>query len=267
MNKLDKVVTNGVEGGRIGIEDPMSLFRPYDRHGGQVRLPTADLGDSLSSDQTGSLYLQLSGQSPLLPLTRPERLSRALELGDVANKTGKYRRRRRCNRGDRQLDRKFCTVGANRFEFEPLAEDRAFARSQVAGKASTMGVPQTGRNDQFHHVHSQHLVTRESERCLRGRVEFKDPALVVHGDDAVQRRFQDRALEGFTSAKFFTLAFLCRDIRVRDHGAARNALGQRRCRHQEPALFRWRMAGILDRKPLCHAVQHRTNTNGRLASP
>src|SRR6185503_10194964 len=157
----------------------------------QVRLPAADLGDSLSSDQTGSLYLQLLGQSPLLTLTRFDRLGRALEFGDVANKASKCWSWRRCNRRDRQFDWKFGAVGANCFELEPLAEDRALARSQVVGKASTMRVPQTGRNDQVRHVHSQHLVTRESERCLRGRVEFNDPALVIHGDDAIQRRFKD----------------------------------------------------------------------------
>src|SRR4029077_15899757 len=50
-----------------------------------------------------------------------------------------------------------------------------------------------------------------------------------------------------------------RDVQVHDHGALRMVISQG-CRHQqEPALFRWRMTGVFDRKALCPATQHRTD--------
>jgi hypothetical protein len=149
---------------------------------------------------------------------------------DVANKAGKHRRRCRSKRRDCQLDWKLGAVGANRFELEPLAEDRAFARSEEMDEASTVRVPQTRRNDQFHHHLAERLLTRESEGSFRSRVEFDDLSLVVYGDEAVQRRFKDRALEAFTPAKFVNRLSLCRYVQVHDYGAIRTVTSQGRRR-------------------------------------
>ena len=120
---------------------------------------------------------------------------------DVANKAGKHRLRCRSNRRNGQLDRKLGAVGANRFELEPLAEDGAFARSEVVGEASTMCVPQTRRNNQFHHGLAERLLAPQSERGFRSRVEFDDFSFMVDGDEAVQRRLEYCALETLALAQ------------------------------------------------------------------
>ncbi|MEA3221080.1 MAG: hypothetical protein OZX49_02199 [Immundisolibacter sp.] len=54
---------------------------------------------------------------------------------------------------------------------------------------------------------------------------------------------------------FFGLS-ACRHVHVHDHGAIWTVIRQGRHRHQEPALHRWRMTGILGREALQRATQH-----------
>src|SRR4029077_17228925 len=103
-------------------------------------------------------------------------------------------------------------VGANRFELEPLAEDSALARGEVTGEASTMRFPQTRRNDQIHHGRAERLLARHAECSFRSRVEFDDPSLMVDGDEAVQRRFEDRALDAFTPVKLLRRLLAIGDV-------------------------------------------------------
>src|ERR671915_40623 len=73
-------------------------------------------------------------------------------------------------------------------------DERPFAGGDVALDAAPVRDAQRGRDDQLGQLAADHLVGAVAEGLLDRAVDLDDAALVVHRDDAVERRVEDRGL-------------------------------------------------------------------------
>ena len=134
-----------------------------------------------------------------LPLAGQDRL-RPPSLAEVTDVAGEHGRRIGADAGDGQLDGKLGPVRAHRGQLDPLADRRPLSRGQVVGQAAPVAVTEGGRHDQLAELAADRLAPRVAEGPLGGRVELQDLPGMVHGDDAIERRLQDRPHAGITLA-------------------------------------------------------------------
>jgi hypothetical protein len=113
-------------------------------------------------------------------------------LRDVTQRAGERRRPVALDAGDRELDGKHAAVGAHRGDLEARADDGPLAGREIVDQAAPVRLPERRRDDQRGHLAPERLRAGVAERALRGRVELRDPAAVVDGDDAVERGAEDR---------------------------------------------------------------------------
>ena len=102
---------------------------------------------------------------------------------------------------DAQLDRKLGPVSAHRGHFNPLAEYGAFTCGEIMGHPTPMFLAQGRRNDQRSHRLADHVSAFIAEHLLRRWIKFEELPLVIHSDDAIQHRLQDRPLASFALAQ------------------------------------------------------------------
>jgi hypothetical protein len=76
-----------------------------------------------------------------------------------------------------------------------------FAGGQVAREPAPVRSAQLGRDDQLRHVGPERRRARVAEGALGGRVPLHDAAVLVDGDDAVERRLQDGGLQRLAVAQ------------------------------------------------------------------
>ena len=126
-----------------------------------------------------------------LPLAGQDRL-RPPSLAEVTDVAGEHGRRIGADAGDGQLDGKLGPVRAHRGQLDPLADRRPLSRGQVVGQAAPVAVTEGGRHDQLAELAADRLAPRVAEGPLGGRIELQDLPRMVHGDDAIERRVQDR---------------------------------------------------------------------------
>ena len=108
-----------------------------------------------------------------------------------------------------ELDREDRAVGAHRLDLDPAVEDVGGPGGEFARFGAGGGeVAQVGRHHQLGHRLADRLGAGVAEGALGGGVELDDPAAVVGGDVAVERRLQRRETQplGLLAAELGKLA-------------------------------------------------------------
>ncbi len=118
----------------------------------------------------------------------------AAAVGDVADRAGEHRRVRALDRVDRELDRELDAVGAQADQLDALAQQGGLARLDHPAQRRAVALAEARRDDQLRHLGAHRILDGVPEDLLRRRVELDHPALVVDGDDPVERRGDDGAL-------------------------------------------------------------------------
>ena len=129
----------------------------------------------------------LGGQPAQVALTGPR-------LGDVADVAGEQRRTGDVRAGDDQLDREDAAVLAHALALERVPLDRRVPGAHDPLDPATVAGAPARRDDQRGQLAADHLLGRVAERLLGGAVDLDHLALVVHRDDAVEGRVEDRRL-------------------------------------------------------------------------
>jgi hypothetical protein len=115
-------------------------------------------------------------------------------LGQVTHETRKPRRTAGIDeRGDRNLDREFVSVGMEPARLDAAIEKRALARSQVMLQPAPMLVAQIFGNHELGQLLANHIGLGMAEHALGRGIELGDDAAVIHRDHAVERGIDNRA--------------------------------------------------------------------------
>ena len=94
---------------------------------------------------------------------------------------------------DDEIDWEDRAVSVHCIDLDPSVEDVGGPRGDFTGAASSGGeIAYIGRHHQLGYRPADGLRARMAESALCGGVELDDPALLVSGDVAVERRFQRR---------------------------------------------------------------------------
>ena len=150
-------------------------------------------GDQFELEARGALFLGERGAFPF----------HALPVGNVAHVCGEQRWPGDSDPRDREFDGQLCPVGAHRGHFDSSIENDRFSSVQVSGEPSVMPISQPRRNDEIGHRLTDDLIPPVAERSLARRIEVDHAALVVHRDDAVERRVQNTGLASLAFDKPF----------------------------------------------------------------
>jgi hypothetical protein len=110
---------------------------------------------------------------------------------DVANVPGEHRRTAGANARDREFHRKFLAALPHRCDLDSLAENRVASRGNGAAHSVAMPAPEMRRHDQFAHFPAERFGAGVAERLFRRRIEINDASLMIDGDDAVERGFEN----------------------------------------------------------------------------
>ena len=116
-----------------------------------------------------------------------------LSFGEIADKRREKRRMLALDAGQRELDRKFRSVGPHGGDFHAPIDEGAAAGLQAVSHAEPVPFPEGRRNDQIIDPMSQHRVACISENEFRRWIELDDPFLGIDRDDAVEHGIQQRA--------------------------------------------------------------------------
>ncbi len=125
-----------------------------------------------------------------------QHLGRLLERAEIAHVSSQQGRPLRVQHRKGQVDRKFAAVLAQADGFDALADPMPFPCGQEMFDAAPVRFAQRRRHDAIRDPLPQHFLALEAEHFFGRRVEFDDTALVINGDDAVQRVFEDRPRAG-----------------------------------------------------------------------
>ena len=120
----------------------------------------------------------------------------AAALGDVAHDPveGRAEAARALDAGDGQLHRELAAVAAHRGGLDaPVQQARARVVADPLGEAAVVLAIVRG-DEHVGHLAAQDVLGQVVERALGGGVELDEAILLVHGDHAVQRRGDDRAV-------------------------------------------------------------------------
>ena len=63
------------------------------------------------------------------------------------------------------------------------------------GEAAAMLLAHPRRDDQLGELGADRFLTSKTKNTLGGGIEFEDAPFGIHGDDAVERGFQDRLIK------------------------------------------------------------------------
>ena len=100
----------------------------------------------------------------------------------------------RFDRADADLGGEDGPVRSHRRHLAAPPQQGTVTGGQEPLEAVAVRVAQLRRDDDVGQLAAEDVGGGEPEGVLRGRVELVDAALVVHRDDGVQRRSEDRAL-------------------------------------------------------------------------
>ena len=155
----------------------------------------ADLGDERR------LLLRRLGRAAEIALADEQRRALPLDVlarGDVADEPGEERALTggALDRRDRQLDRELASVGAQGGQLEPLVEQSRLLAVRDPSQRRPVGVAQRLGDHQRRHLLPDHVLAPVAEHLLRGGVELEHASLAVDRDHRVERRLEDRRLEG-----------------------------------------------------------------------
>ena len=172
MNRAEKRLVR--EGRALGhAKDAKHLIRPGELVARDVQMPASDVRDFLRSVQVG--------------LTLSQRFFSSFALGDVADVPGELRRTGRGDARDRELDGKFLAARSNRRQFDAATENLGHARGEVSGQPLPVAVAQRRRDDDIRDLTAKDILPAMAEHLLGGRVELRDAASRVNGDDGIER--------------------------------------------------------------------------------
>ena len=120
-------------------------------------------------------------------------------LGDVADEPREHRAGVDADARDGQFDGELGAVGAAAAQLHLAARERAASRRQVFVERAQL-LATIGRRQQHLDVAAEHAEAGVAEHLLRGGVELADVQRVIHRDDRVVRRLENRALARFALA-------------------------------------------------------------------
>ena len=103
------------------------------------------------------------------------------------------------------------------------------SRLAVSSQSSGVCLPQIWRNDQVRERFADDFTEWVAERSFRRRIEVHDTPLMIDGDDAIERRFEDRRLTRFAAPERSLSLFAIRDV-VDDNERRRAAAEVQRMR-------------------------------------
>ena len=121
----------------------------------------------------------------------------AFALCDIPDIGAEERLVREPDRHHGELYGKLASVLSHRRNFDAFAQYRSLSGGVVMLEPPPMACVHAGRNDELGEILSQHFFARVAEGLLRCRVEFDHTAFCVDGDEAIERRFDNRALAQF----------------------------------------------------------------------
>jgi len=98
-----------------------------------------------------------------------------------------------CGDADRELDRKFGAVGAQRRGLDQPTDERTVARLGKARESLGVAAAQALGNDDVGEKPADDVGARVAERAFGSGVELDDATVAVHADDAVEGRLDGRA--------------------------------------------------------------------------
>jgi hypothetical protein len=104
--------------------------------------------------------------------------------------------------GQRQLHRKLRPIGTQRRDLDAPTEQRPVSRRQAMSEAAAVGRTQRRRDDELYHFLADGIGLRVAEGSLGSGIELDDTALVVYGNDTIERVIQDEivaAQQGFAA--------------------------------------------------------------------
>jgi hypothetical protein len=115
-----------------------------------------------------------------------------LALGDVVHGGGEATPPVDLELAQRHLDGNLAAVATQRLQLRSPANEPPMAAGQVAGQASAMGLALRFGDEQLGHLATDRLCARPAERLRRRRVPLHDAARLVHDDEALDRRVEER---------------------------------------------------------------------------
>jgi hypothetical protein len=93
--------------------------------------------------------------------------------------------------GDRQLDRDFAPVAAQRGDFDALVEHRALTRRKEVVAPRLVRPAQRLRHDQLAQLLADRFVGAPAEGLLGDRIPAGDPAILGHHHDRIEGGVED----------------------------------------------------------------------------
>ena len=158
--------------GQCGIvvaELTLPLRRKIDCIGGEIPIPDADVRPLHRHCEAG-----LAGAQGFL---------RLFPLGNIHDEGCEGIGIFQTERGDREFDRKFRAISAQRANFDSFIEDRSLAGFEELPYPSLVSLSLRGRNNGLCHQATDGFLARPPECLLRLRVPADNASLLVDADD------------------------------------------------------------------------------------
>src|ERR1700720_3396223 len=127
-----------------------------------------------------------------VPIGRAQFFLNASALGNVANEPSEHRRILRANPNDREFHRKLRAIAPHRRQLDLFTQETAIARGKITGQAALVPFAQRRWNNYFRQELANRFLAPIAKRFFRRGIELNDSALMVHRDNAVKTRFQNR---------------------------------------------------------------------------
>ena len=108
-------------------------------------------------------------------------------LGDVADKTAECPAFANAKRCDRQLDRKFGAVSAERRDFQPPAENGPFPGGQKTAQTLLVIGPVSHRDQNLREPKTYDFLARPAEHRFGLSTPFRDMTLLIDAQDRIER--------------------------------------------------------------------------------
>jgi hypothetical protein len=200
------------------MEDALPVVRVLEPAIGRVPGQRLDLGRDVP-DRRGLVVVADVGdrgnplhQAAVALLRRAEGAVGASGLGQVAQIAGEDHLAADVRSRDGQLHGKLRAVGPHGVQLDAATEHRAATVLDLARERVAVSGPELRRDDQLRQLAPDRLLAPVSERPLRSRVEVEHPPAGIHRHDAVERRLEDRGVEGATplGAQLPLAAIACR---------------------------------------------------------
>src|SRR5436309_4889043 len=200
---------------RVVADDPLALAEPFDNS----QLFIVALRRDQSGDRFADDFLSSVAEEPfrffvptgdhLIEIFADDRVAERLNdcsqttirffgasaLGDVAQICRENRRPIDLECRDSKLHPNLCTIPTQRLDLNQFSEQRAFASLQIMGQPLSMSFANPRWDNQFGQLLPDRFSARKAKHPLGRRIELPHPPGRVHGDDAIEGRVKEDAIE------------------------------------------------------------------------